>query len=167
MKTKRDRARIAGALVVACLLAFACFIGLQGNSKEAAPHSFTHTPQEAALPDNGVEEGADDGIVAQTPYEDTQAESYEGYEYEPNIVLVTLPIGIAPADAVSTIIEETGITDIALANEADLTASAPTGAEAPDSSRFQFRTILRSKKRLAESARPQQLMLSNPISSTT
>ena len=131
MKTKRDRARIAGALVVACLLAFACFIGLQGNPKEAAPHSFTHTPQETAISDNGEQEGAADELVADASYEDSQAESYEGYEYESNIVLVTLPIGIAPADAVSTIIEETGIADIALANEADLTAPAPTGAEAP------------------------------------
>ena len=128
MKPKRDRARIAGALVVACLLTFACFIGLQGNSKEAAPHSFTHTPQEATLSDNGEQEGAADEPVAHASYEDSQAESYEGYEYESNIVLVTLPVGIAPADAVSTIIEETGSTDIALANEADLTASAPTGA---------------------------------------
>ena len=131
MKAKKDRTRIAGALIVACLLAFVCFVGLQGNSKEIAPHFFVHNPQEATISEHDEEEGAADEPVSHASYEDSQAKSYEGYEYESSTVLVTLPIGITPADAVSTIIEETGITDIALANEADLTASAPTGAEAP------------------------------------
>lgn len=129
----RNRSWIAGALTAACVLALVCFVALPGKGPQPGISSTENQQVDIELPHGAPPSALSAAPDAEQDYFDVQPEKdpYGGLEYEPGIVLVTLPTGISPADALTIIQEETGIGDLALADETDARAPATTAAEDP------------------------------------
>lgn len=129
MKPKRNKSWIAGAIVAACVLVVACIVALPKTELGEAGANSNRIP-------SAVSPGELTGLVNQPEMQQAakgtdqyNQDAYGGLEYEPGIVLVTLPLGITPSQAVASIAAETGIERLALADETDAEARAATGAE--------------------------------------
>lgn len=135
MRRWRNSSWIAGVLTAVCVLAVVCFVAWPKASQPSGGSDASRQSIDINLPAERQQlaDAAPSEPASQESAESAveEAEPYGGMEYVEGIVLVTLPAGVSPAEALATISDETGIEGLALANEADASAAATTAAEAP------------------------------------
>ncbi|MBQ9044100.1 MAG: S8 family serine peptidase, partial [Eggerthellaceae bacterium] len=133
MNKRRNRSWIAGAIAAACALVLVCVVALPKGAQPESPSTQGGQQVEINLPSNETASQTADSSAEtqQNSAEADQDDPYGGMEYEPGVVLVTLPAGVSPSDALATIVEETGLEGVGFADESDASAHAVTAAETP------------------------------------
>ena len=126
MKRRQNKNWIAGSLAAVVTLALVCVVALprEDARPEAAPS--VKQAEIETLPATQQQDAAEEADVPEAAEE---VDHFGGMNYVPDVVLVTLPLGVSPAQAVETIVAETGLEGLALADGAESNNVASTGAE--------------------------------------